>query len=606
MKLQKLLAVLSCLTLLCSLLSLGAGSAMAASTNLVVNGDFESGTIDGWKAFDSTAISAEAAHSGRYGVATGGTGNWNSLLTQTVAVEANKTYIITIWAKSITGGINIQIKNNFNSGDAFDTEYFDNTEWTKLTFMITTVDSTKSIFLNFCGAGTGAAEEVWLDDISIIEAPLITNGDFETGDTSGWTTNRFTAATADAAYSGDYGLHMVGEGNWNSMAHQTFAVVAGATYELTFYVKTNQVGVNIHIEDAVSKEALVKGGWFTTTQWTKMSYTITPTGNTIFLNFCGGGTGKIEDLYLDDVTLTKLATASDDGFIRNGDFETGNTDYWTVYQETTASSTAAHEGTYGAVLQGDGGWGSTLTQTFATKVDSEYVVTFYVKAVNKGTNIQIISGSDKLKSTWYGNTVWTKLTMTFVATSTSTTLNFCGGGTGETEITYLDDVVITEVLPEVQANLVSGGQTSIRDTAFGNKALAFRFNVDATNAQTVNTTEYVADSATIKPWINEDSTYALKAAGAIVSINPNVNANTMERDDVDNKKVKDVPAKYLCEVNADTFSFAVRIIDIPDAQVGTTISVRPYYVYEDENGREQVVYGDTVSNSYLDVSQRVG
>ena len=123
--------------------------------------------------------------------------------------------------------------------------------------------------------------------------------------------------------------------------------------------------------------------------------------------------------------------------------------------------------------------------------------------------------------------------------------------------------------------------------------------MDALGAQTVNTTEYVADSATIKPWDSNDSTYSLKATGAIVSITTGVNPATMERKNVDNKKIKDVNAKYLCQVGADNFSFAVRVIDIPDAQVGTTIYVRPYYVYVDENGREQVVYGDTVSSSYL-------
>lgn len=597
MKLRKFLAILTCTALLCGVLPVGSGVA-AATDNLVINGDFENGTTEGWKTFDATAVSTEAAHSGQYGVATSGVGNWNSVLTQNVAVEANKTYTITIWAKTIAGGVNIHVKNNINSGDAFVTKYFSNTEWTKLTFIVTTTNSTKSLFLNFCGAGTEQTEVVWLDDISIVETPLITNGDFESGDATGWTTNKSTSVAKEAAYSGDYGLHLVGEGNWNSMAHQTFAVTAGATYELTFRLKTNAVGANIHIQDGVTKETLAKGGWFTTAEWTELSYTITAVGNTIFLNFCGGGTGSIEDLYLDDVTLTRLATASDDGFIKNGNFETGNDDYWTVFQETSISEAAAYEGSYGAVLKGDGGWGSTLNQTFTTVVGSEYVVTFYLKTVQKGTNIQIKNGETKLTSTWYSNTIWTKLSLTFTAVSTSTTLNFCGGGTGETEIVYLDNVVMTEILPIVQEEVVTGGESSIRDTAFGTKALAFRFTVDADGAQTVNTTEYVANSAIVKPWINDDATYALKYAGAIVSIDRSIEAESMEHDDVDKKKTKDVTAKYLCDIAEDSFSFAVRVIDIPDAQVNTMIYVRPYYVYEDENGREQIIYGDTYYNCY--------
>ena len=226
MKLRKFLAILTCTALLCGVLPVGSGVA-AATDNLVINGDFEGGTTEGWKTFDATAVSTEAAHSGQYGVATSGVGNWNSVLTQNVAVEANKTYTITIWAKTIAGGVNIHVKNNINSGDAFVTKYFSNTEWTKLTFIVTTTNSTKSLFLTFCGAGTEQTEVVWLDDISIVETPLITNGDFESGDATGWTTNKSTSVAKEAAYSGDYGLHLVGEGNWNSAAHQTFAVTAG-------------------------------------------------------------------------------------------------------------------------------------------------------------------------------------------------------------------------------------------------------------------------------------------------------------------------------------------------------------------------------------------
>lgn len=605
MKLRKILAVLTCLALLCSLLPLSINSVMATTDNLVQNGDFEVGTKDGWNTFESTAVSTEAAHTGQYGVVISGPGNWNSLLTQRVLVEANKSYTITIWAKAISGGVNIHIKNNLNSGDAFDTEYFSvddsANEWVKLIFTITTASDTAAIFLNFCGSGTGETDTLWLDDISITATPLITNGDFENGDTEGWVVNNTTSVTEQAAYSGSYGLNLIGEGNWNSMAYQTFAVTPGDTYNLSFRIKANQSGANIQIKDGATKEDLVKGGWFTNTEWTQQSYNVTPTGSTIFLNFCGGGTGVVEDLYLDDVTLVKLAVASDDGYLRNGDFETGNADYWNVYQDSAISESAAYEGSYGMLLQGSGNWDSTLSQTFTTVVDSEYVVTFYLKAIAQGTNIQIVSNGTKLINTWYSNTVWTKLTLSFVATSTSTTLNFCGGGTGETEITYLDQVQVAEVLPIVQEEVISGGESSIRDTAFGTKALAFRFTVDASGAQTVNTTEYVAGSATVKPWIYEDTTYALKYAGAIVSIDASIDPETMERDDVDNKKTKDVTAKYLCDVEEDTFSFAVRVIDIPDTQVDAIIYVRPYYVYENENGREQIIYGDASYNCYSNV-----
>lgn len=62
--------------------------------------------------------------------------------------------------------------------------------------------------------------------------------------------------------------------------------------------------------------------------------------------------------------------------------------------------------------------------------------------------------------------------------------------------------------------------------------------------------------------------------------------------------VIDIPALRFIEVTEDTATYAVRIIDIPDAHKDAQISVRPYYIYVDDDKHEIVCYGDVQSASY--------
>jgi len=43
--------------------------------------------------------------------------------------------------------------------------------------------------------------------------------------------------------------------------------------------------------------------------------------------------------------------------------------------------------------------------------------------------------------------------------------------------------------------------------------------------------------------------------------------------------------------------YAIRVVNIPESAKGTTIYVRPYYVFE-YKGEQIVVYGDIVYDSY--------
>lgn len=136
---------------------------------------------------------------------------------------------------------------------------------------------------------------------------------------------------------------------------------------------------------------------------------------------------------------------------------------------------------------------------------------------------------------------------------------------------------------QIAAQVLSGGKTSVSEDVNG---LAFFFTANMSGAQTQNGYEYVANSASVTPFVDGES-YPVVRMGAVVS---------------NGVSSVDIEAKYLWDVTADEASFAVRLINIPDNQLDREITARPYYVYE-VDGEEIVVYGETVSQSYNAVAQ---
>ncbi len=139
-------------------------------------------------------------------------------------------------------------------------------------------------------------------------------------------------------------------------------------------------------------------------------------------------------------------------------------------------------------------------------------------------------------------------------------------------------------------DILVGGQTSISEEVNG---LAFKFDVAALGGQVVNGNHYVNGSALVTSSV-EGREYKLVRMGAVAS---NKSDCVLDMESVDGKQTIDIEAVYLCDLEEDSLSYAVRIINIPENSKDTDIYARPYYVYE-KDGEEIVVYGDTVSQSY--------
>ena len=476
--LHKALALLASVVILCSILPISALFSAGADVegNIVVNGDFENGK-DGWAFNSGTAEIVADANGGSNALQLTNPGAWGEAATQYVSVSADTDYKITWYSKRVsgTGPFNLMPMNPSDwsnlkviSGQNWMNETSGN--WVKNELVVNTGSATQ-VFLKVT-TEAGNPGSIIIDDVVMtkvgggsdlpVEEVEVVNGDFETGDSTGWTVYQGTAAKAEAAHDGSYGLHLTGDGGWGGMAFQNISVNSGTEYTVKMWLKAVSNGVNIQIKDGSESGALLEGKWFNTTDWILVEFKVTPTTSTICINICGSGNGTAESVYLDDVTITGPGKPEDVVIdVVNGDFETGDNSGWTVYQGTAAKAEAAHDGSYGLHLTGNGGWGGMAFQNIPVESGKEYTIKMWMKTVANGANIQIKDGSEsgaQLDGKWFNTTDWTLVEFKVTPTSSILCINICGAGNGIAESVYLDDVTVT----------APGGNPSSEDVAIQN------------------------------------------------------------------------------------------------------------------------------------------
>ena len=736
--------------------------------NLVVNGTFETGDTTGWHPNQSTTVNTEAAKTGSYGAYLSGKGSYGSLLYTTVDAVIGKSYVVKLWLKVKSVGVNIQVKETNDSGASLAGKWCSAdsySEWTQISFVVS--PTTNALFLNICGAGNGNYEVAYVDDVVITEAPLISNGDFEAGDLSGWEKWQSTTISTNAAYEGNYGVNLKGNGSWGGMLNQNMAVKNGKTYELSFWYKINANGFTLQLQGVQSGTMYMNKSYKSPVgEWTQLVTTVTSSGDTaIKLNFSGiGGSSadpeKAEDVYIDAITLTEQKSASTDGYIINGDFEytdwtthwinvnnactvslveghnsaqalsikapmwnqvrqkfvvepntdyqltlwaknttditlilkTGTTDQnyaqrsisagstWTEITYTFNSgdntslylgfmgqesgngaaiiddirmvalkdpsfdgyvyngdfetgvfgqwqmnnsslsymSNDAHDGIYAAAVKGVGDWGGHLLyQEITLEAGKTYTLSFWYKPISNGVNysLRTLDKAVTFDSLYMdSNKVaqWTYHEVTFEAgTATEIEMTFSGSGksNGINDEVLIDDVRLVNLSGSEmdRSEIAVDKGSSIRDTADGKPALANGFDMTIREFEVVDGTNiYKEGTGSIKLYNYADIYGDLQYFGAVVTNDPAVgnDADTFTLNTAqDGTRTINIKAKYLLTWDAENFSslsFAVRIINIPDAYVGTEIYFRPYYVYE-LDGETYTIYGDIESSNYATV-----
>jgi hypothetical protein len=300
---------------------------------------------------------------------------------------------------------------------------------------------------------------------STTPASPITNGDFETGDLSGWTTAGSTSVIASGAHGGTNAAELgtTGATSGDSSIAQTFTAPStggtlGFWYAIhcndtvsydwaTATLKDNSAGTTATV---LAKKCSNSGTWTQATSGLTggHSYTLT------LISHDDGYAGDPTYTLYDDVTVTATTTPPPQP-LQNGDFETGSLSPWTATGSASLSSTA-HGGTHAALtgLSGSPTTGdSSVAQTFTTSAAG--TLGFWYRVVCKDT-VKYDWATATLKDNSAGTTAtilpkkcsntgtWTHVTTSVVANHgyTLTLTNHDDGYAGDETYTWYDDVVL--------------------------------------------------------------------------------------------------------------------------------------------------------------------
>ena len=439
----------------------------------IANGDFETGDGTGWELWQNTVISADAAHDGAYGAHLKGSGSWGGMLNQSITVTPGSSYEITFWVKTNANGVNLQIKDGTASGANLAGDWFGKdtcSDWTEKKYIV--APTTATIYLNLCGAGNGVAEDAYVDSFSITELKeasfdgYITNGDFETGKTDSWE-NLWGSCNVEIVGGRNGGSALKLSCNQYQLFRQIVNVEPNTDYVVYAYSKD---AVNMALiaktcpadQNITGANVAFAGG----SSWSKTTLEFNSGDtNQIYLALMGSENGASG--IFDDFSMYKKGEEpgggddpidpppSTDSAFQNGDFETGDLTGWQPWQSTEISADAKKNGSYGAKLVGDGGWGGLLDQTFSVEAGKTYTLSFWYKANAGGANFVVKQDGVSIASHWGNMTDWAQITLEFTPTTNSLLLNICGGGDNIPAEVYVDDFVLA-AKPTVQMGVLNG------------------------------------------------------------------------------------------------------------------------------------------------------
>jgi len=503
MNMRKIIAVLAAALMLCTIIPMGAISVSAATSAYAEN--FESGDLAGWSSNTSSVVPAS-----EFPVANANAGNYALKFVSTnyhytnynLAVEKNTTYRVTFSFLSgeASRPLNVRIRTHGSVDLALNQYPGSTTDWETHTLVF---NSGNNAYLYFRFQAAHSTGTYYIDNLSvekfdgtIKDDGLLQNGDFETGALDNWYGSVDTAVVDDPTGAGQGKVLQANENDKVNFISQTADITKGDKYVLSFKVYgyasvTNsafflRLGspsytsyVLNNITHTLASTADVSDTW--TTQIRMNMNDKVGAWQTVTVPFTALKDGSIQiaiynyranagQYYFDDFVLIK---SQNDGYIYNGNFETGyNKDSWTLYQQSTLDTASARSGAYGLhTLYPAGSWSGIAQQTISNlEVGKTYGVKFWYKAIQGGVNVNVQdSASNKIANLgWNNKTSWTQVNGSFVATETTATLNFSSGGTGAAEEVYIDDVIVYEVKDPSYDGYIYNGDFDCGSTTYWN------------------------------------------------------------------------------------------------------------------------------------------
>lgn len=413
------------------------------------------------------------------------------------------------------------------------------------------------------------------------------NGDFESGSLEQWTAMKSVSASATAAYEGNYGCLITGDGDWDDLLSQTFAVLPGYAYTLSFWYKANPMGVSWYLTE-VENDARLYRGWAGGKEWTKVELPFTPATETVQLLFRGSGSHIAEKVYLDCVQV----------ILNPCDVHTYDNDCDPICNICDAERTVGdhyydHDcdiycNSCGLEREASG----KHTYDFPCATLCNYCGAPRA-SIGEHTYVDVCD----VTCEFCGEI---REVPHFYDYACAAVCNRCGTIREDIaeELHTYDDIYDADCnlcghiripTPKPMERLSPGGACFSEDVS----GVAFRFFLETRGGKMNFDHSYVPKSAMVCRY-NNGVEYKLVRVGAVMS---NEKSPTMDLEHLTERTI-DVKAGYLCTMTEDSLSFVVRIVNIPDKGKNTLIQARPYYVYSD--GKEEiVVYGETiVSQTY--------
>lgn len=505
-KLRKVLALLSCLAMLCTLLPLGVLSVVAEDIELLTNGDFETGDATGWTLQSSSSVTDADAYEGTYSVTTTHTATkYEGMFYQLFDVAQNSDYTVSFWYKYVgensapsfyayildaSRSTNVSSKTTYPSGS----------DWAQVTFTFNSSTNDQiTLYMKNRTASDGGT--YYFDNISVIgpdpataevvitpdeeeDDNLVVNGYFNEGTADGWT----LSGGAVEAYNGDYMLKSTTTDKYSSVAKQTITVEANTDYTLdvnALYVgAATQATARVHIYAADGSTDLVTYYWTITPDTVSAhQFSFNSGENTqVIINvqqYASDGTTTDGNIYYDDFVMLKVIpapegneTASFDGYITNGDFETGDLTGWTV---TSADITWTEVANGNFSLQGTNTakYGKFVSQTVTVEANTDYVITFKAKLAASGgqPRFYVKDGAEAVtlnSSNYYftGSTEWQTYQIAINSGEYTSLVLYPAQGVNSGGDVYYDDIVMAKVESGAYVGLYPEEMTSGADIRF--------------------------------------------------------------------------------------------------------------------------------------------
>ena len=494
MNMRKIIAVLSAVLMLCSLLPLAAISVSAADENVVYSADFESG-LGTWNTSSTSNAPIEAVAAADLPVANPNGGSYALKQTITnsaypymvdktaITLEANTDYVMSFdtlatnagWPVKALIGTNTWFGTMVAQSDAFsDTSA---TEWKTYSFEFNSGSNTKVYAGVKC---TWTNTTVYFDNIKIVKKAEVEEP--EGGETTStpilekdWNDGELGFNAGSVVAEGPDGsncLYWECTSAWGATTITVSPIETDANYIVSFKMKASGTQTcNLTFQDTAWYDNNYYGiGISPTTEWKE--YTVTTDAG----RYCKNGSiyfkfqsSAAQNYWVDDLTIVKVVEPEggddviENNLVKNGDFELGATTHWSVYNGTTVTEDAAMNGTYG--LHGKGsGWNGIANQTITVTNGQAYKFSFWYYINNTdgtGFNYKLAgtSSGTSYKAYWPNNAgEWTKVEFEFLATDDSAVLfNLSGYNGSSTPDFYIDDVCLVEVkTPSNDGYIVNG------------------------------------------------------------------------------------------------------------------------------------------------------